>query len=81
VAGLRVYDTNSTWFIEIKMNNLDLMKMKGYVPSNPGHASEIGWLMATPVGRRRGRGLRCGGGSNFDVVWFLSLWCTVFSED
>jgi hypothetical protein len=36
----RVRSSDSLGIVEIKMNGLDLMKMKGYERSNPGHRSQ-----------------------------------------
>jgi hypothetical protein len=79
--GPWVHNADSQRVGEIKMDNLDLMKTKGYSASNLGRASEIGRLMATPAGQRREHGLRRGSGSNSGEVQFLGLWCTIFGED
>jgi hypothetical protein len=79
--GPQLHNADSLRAIEINMDSSNLMKTKVYAASNLGRASEIGWLMATPARRQLERRLQRGGSSNSGEVWFLGLWCIVFSED
>jgi hypothetical protein len=78
VAGPRVYDTDSARFIEIKMNGLDLMKMKRYTRSNPGCRLTDGrsratlMLGAAQISRRGGAMVGLVGVSRAVAIGFIS---------